>query len=175
MYHDNRVDNDIRKRMGKSLIFRYVGQERRDEILRLSEVLRFSEGDVIVREGDQSDHVFLVINGQVSVTVKDAREDPVYLCTIGEGEIFGEAGIFLKTARTANVVSLGEARVLRLHRKDLLDFIKRDPSTGIKVLMIIIYGLLKKLRETNQELAFERKADMGQEDIDDLVESLLAD
>jgi hypothetical protein len=41
--------------------------------------------------------------------------------------------------------------------------------------MIIIYGLLRKLRETNQELAYERKADMGQEDIDDLVESLLKD
>ena len=161
--------------MGKSLIFKYVDEARRDEILRLSEVLRFSEGELIVQEGDESDHVFLVLNGQVSVTVEDHEKKPVYLCTIGEGEIFGEAGIFLKTARTANVVSLGDSRVLRLHRKDLLEFIKHDPSAGIKVLMIIIYGLLKKLRETNQELAFERKGDADQEDIDALVESLLAD
>jgi CRP/FNR family cyclic AMP-dependent transcriptional regulator len=35
--------------------------------------------------------------------------------------------------------------------------------------MVIIYGLLRKLREANQELAFERKSDVGQDDIDDLV------
>ena len=37
------------------------------------------------------------------------------------------------------------------------------------MLMIIIYSLLKKLRDANQELAFERKSDIDQNDIDSLV------
>lgn len=169
------MDNDIRNRFSKSLIFRYVEEHRRDEFLEIAELLLFSENDAIIREGDESNHVYLVISGEVSVSVQEQDGSQIYLCTIGEGEIFGEAGIFLKTARTANVISLGDSRVLRIHRTDLLNFIKKDPSTGMKILMIIIYGLLKKLRESNQELAYERKGDSSQEEIDALIESLMKD
>ncbi len=41
------------------------------------------------------------------------------------------------------------------------------------MLLIIIYGLLRKLRESNQELAFERKSVIAQDDIDDIVESFM--
>lgn len=169
------MDNDIRNRFSKSLIFRYVEEHRRDEFLEIAELLLFSKNDAIIREGDESNHVYLVISGEVSVSVQEQDGSQIYLCTIGEGEIFGEAGIFLKTARTANVISLGDSRVLRIHRTDLLNFIKKDPSTGMKILMIIIYGLLKKLRESNQELAYERKGDSSQEEIDALIESLMKD
>lgn len=167
------MDNDIRNRLSKSLIFKYVDESRREEIISVSEVFKCHEGEQIIREGEVSSNVYLILNGQVCVKVKDNEGKQVYLSTIGEGEIFGEAGIFLKTARTADVVSLGESRIMRLHRKDLLSFIKKDPGTGIKVLMIIIYGLLKKLRESNQELAYERQTDGDQDDIDALVESLM--
>lgn len=167
------MDNDIRNRLSKSLIFRYVEESRRDEIISVSEVFECGEEELIIREGEVSSCVYLVLNGQVCVKVRDNEGKQVYLSTIGEGEIFGEAGIFIKTARTADVVSLGESRIMKLHRKDLIEFIKKDPATGIKVLMIIIYGLLKKLRESNQELAYERQTDGDQDDIDALVESLM--
>ena len=110
----------------------------------------------------------------MGVAVSENNGKDVYISTLGAGEIFGEAGMFLKTARTANVVSLGESKVLRRHREKLIDFIRSHPSTGVKILMIIIHGLLKKLRESNQELAYERKSDIVQDDVDDLVESILA-
>jgi CRP/FNR family cyclic AMP-dependent transcriptional regulator len=175
MHQYRRVNNDIRKRLSKALIFRYIDESRMEEILSRAKVTEYGESEEIIKEGEESTSIYLVLNGEVSVTVEDGSGETVYLCTIGEGEIFGEAGIFLRTARTANVLSLGKSRILELDRSDLLQFIKKDPSAGIKVLMIIIYGLLRKLRETNQELAYERKTDMGQEDIDDLVESLLKD
>ena len=164
---------DIRDRMSKTLLFKYVPHSLRDEILDASDILTCHEGDVVVKEGEPANHVFVVLQGQVSATVSDEDGTDTYLSTIGEGEIFGEAGIFLKTSRTANIVSLGSSEVLRVERDILLGFIKQDPSVGIKVLMIVIYGLLKKLRESNQELAYERHGDVIQEDIDDLVASLM--
>ena len=38
--------------------------------------------------------------------------------------------------------------------------------------MLIIYSLLRKLRAANQELAFERRADIHQDDVDALVAQL---
>ena len=168
------MENDIRRRLGKSLIFRYLDEKRQDEILAMSDLIQSGEGESIITEGEESPYLYLVASGEVSVSVREEEDRNVYVSTLGEGEIFGEAGIFLKTARTANVSSLGESRVLRIHREKLLDFIRREPSAGVKLLMIIIYGLLKKLRESNQELAYERKGDIMQDDVDALVESVLA-
>jgi CRP/FNR family cyclic AMP-dependent transcriptional regulator len=39
----------------------------------------------------------------------------------------------------------------------------------MKMLMLIIYSLIKKLRDANQEIAFERKSDISQEDIDTII------
>jgi hypothetical protein len=36
-------------------------------------------------------------------------------------------------------------------------------------MLLIIYGLLKKLRNTNADLAFERKMDLTREDVDSLI------
>ena len=167
--------NDIREVLGETLLFRYLDDERRDKILSLGEVRSLGEGELVIHEGEVSPYVYAVLDGEVSVGVTKEGGKNVYICTIGRGEIFGEAGIFMKTPRTANVMSLGESRVFQLHRKALLEFIKDEPSAGIKILMIVVYGLLKKLRESNQELAFERKSDVEQADIDVLVESLMKD
>ena len=77
--------------------------------------------------------------------------------------------------RTASVVSAGVTQVAQIHRDQLLGFIRQYPSTGIKVLMTIIYSLLRKLRESNMELAFERKSVIGQDDIDDIVASVMSE
>jgi hypothetical protein len=39
--------------------------------------------------------------------------------------------------------------------------------------MMIIFSLLRKLKGSNQELAYERKDDAQQDDIDALVQDLL--
>lgn len=175
MSHDKHMAADARQKLHNTLLFRYIDESRRDEIYELSEVHEYAAGDTIVREGEESPHIYLVVEGNVSVTVTKDDGAEAYICTIGEGDIFGEAGIFLNKRRTANVVGIEKTTVLRIGRENLLKFIKREPASGIKILMIIIYGLLKKLREANIELAFERKADVKQEDIDVLVASIMKD
>jgi len=54
-------------------------------------------------------------------------------------------------------------------------FIRSKPAGGNKLLLVIIYSLLRKLRAANQELAYERKADMDQADVDSLMADMLGD
>ena len=48
-------------------------------------------------------------------------------------------------------------------------------SESILLLMIIIYSLLRKLLDANQELAFERKEDLDQDDIDSFIDGILGE
>ncbi|MBF9014930.1 MULTISPECIES: cyclic nucleotide-binding domain-containing protein [unclassified Oceanispirochaeta] len=156
------------------LPFRFLEKKRAADLLELSNVIRFEEGETIITQGDMNQSFYSILKGSVKVTVhrgSDGGES--YICTIGKGEIFGEAGMFLKVPRTANIICADESDVVMITRPNLLKFIKIFPSDGNRVLMMIIFSLLRKLKEVNQELAYERKEDIGQDDIDSLVQDML--
>lgn len=155
--------------MAKVPLFRYLKPEPLSRLYDLSEVLRYASEERVITEGEMSPYLFAVLDGSVNVSVTDSAGRDVYISVVGAGFAFGEAGIFLSVKRTANITSAEKCTILRIHREKFLRFIKDEPSAGIQLLMVIIYGLLRKLREVNQELAFERKSDIGQDDIDDLV------
>ncbi len=154
--------------------FKYFSEEAIRDLLSKSEIMSYREGDTIIREGEKSPYFFAVLEGTVNVTVHDGAKE-VFISAIGKGDVFGEAGIFLSVKRTANVASAAQTTLVRIHRDSLLRFIQERPSEGVKFLMIIIYSLLKKLRDANQELAFERKSDVQQDDIDSLVRSIMGE
>ena len=153
------------------LVFRSFSEEELKGILRFCEIISFDDGEMIVKEGDISPSFFALIEGAVKVTVDQEGKD-VYICTLGGGDIFGEAAMFLKVKRTADVTATGPVIALKFIRHDLFEFLKAFPRAGNKFLMLIVYGLLRKLRDANQELAFERRADINQADIDSLITEL---
>ncbi len=162
------------KKLKAIMPFRFLSEERAEDLLDLSNVMRYNDGDMIIRQGDVNQSFYAVLNGCVSVSVdRDESGEKSYISTLGEGEIFGEAGMFLKVPRTANVTASGEADLVTISRKNLLHFIKFYPEDGNRVLMMIIFSLLRKLKASNQELAFERRQDSSQDDIDLLVKDML--
>lgn len=162
------------KSIKRVLPFRFLEDKRSADLLKISDVILFGEGETIITQGDMNQSFYTVLEGSVKVTVNRGSDGgESYICTIGKGEIFGEAGMFLKVPRTANVVSTDESRVIRITRPNLLKFIKLYPADGNRVLMMIIFSLLRKLKEVNQELAYERQEDSSQDDIDALVQDML--
>ena len=160
-------------KLRKAIIFRYLKDDTLLKILDIAHIVKYKPNDKIISEGEVSPYMFAILEGSVNVSVREAGGKEVFICATGEGEVFGEAGIFLKAKRTANIVSTDNTTMLRIQRQDLLEFIKNQPSSGIKILMIMIYGLLKKLRDANQEIAFERKTNLDQDDIDAIAENLI--
>lgn len=154
------------------LAFKFLDEDDRRALAERCAVFRYSDGEAIITEGEISPYLFAVLEGSANVSVEKSGKE-VYICMIGAGEIVGEAGLFMNTKRTAKVVACGDSTILRLDRESFLSYLSKHPRGGSRVLLVIIYGLLKKLRETNQELAFERKADVSQSDIDDMVARLM--
>jgi CRP/FNR family transcriptional regulator, cyclic AMP receptor protein len=173
MHMANGGGGEIQDKLRKSMLFRYLKDDALKEVLALSEIVRDKADDRIISEGEVSTFLYTVLEGNVNVFVRENSGKEIFVGAIGEGEVFGEAGIFLTVKRTANIVSGDNTMPLRVDRNCLLEFIQKYPTAGVKMLLIIIYGLLRKLRESNQELAFERKSVIAQDDIDDIVENFM--
>jgi CRP-like cAMP-binding protein len=154
------------------LAFKFLDEEERRFLFDRAEIFHVEDGESFIKQGELDPYLYIVLEGSANVTVQRDGKD-VYICLLGAGEVMGEAGLFMNVARTATAVACGPTVVLRLKREPFLAFVSKYPRGGSRILLVIIYGLLKKLREANQELAFERKSDVVQEDIDEMVSHII--
>jgi CRP-like cAMP-binding protein len=166
---------DFVQALRRIITFRFLSDGEILDLLAESDLVAYDEGEAIVNEGEVSPYFFGILDGTVSVCVSEKDGGQVYVNSLGPGDVFGEAGIFMKVKRTATITALGAVTVYRVERSHLVRFIKRHSDAGNKILLVIIFSLLRKLRMVNQELAFERKSDIGQDEIDAMVENLFAE
>jgi CRP-like cAMP-binding protein len=88
----------------------------------MSERNRFIErrvyyaGEVIFHEGTQGEKAYLIMKGQVSVSVATPSGGEVLLAKLGQGEIFGEMAMIDPAPRTATVTAETETVVAYLSR-----------------------------------------------------------
>ena len=69
-----------------------------DELIALAKPKRAEAGEVLMREGDAAEGAFLVVEGRLRASVRAGTQDRVVNEAL-EGEIIGEAGIFMTGAR----------------------------------------------------------------------------
>lgn len=70
-------------------------------------------GDAIIREGQRSDGLYIVLSGEVGVTVKGKA-----VASLKEGDVFGEMSLLTKSQATATVSATKRTSLLRLPRED---------------------------------------------------------
>jgi len=155
-------------------LFQYLSDDELGSLLEAGEIVTFGPEEKIISQGDVSQYLFAVMEGGVKVSITNLGEE-VSGSTVGKGEMFGEAAIVIGEKRTANVTSSENTVALRIHKAELLTFIKNCPNAGIKILMLVINGLLRKLREANFEIAFEKQSYAELEDIDPMIKNIIDD
>lgn len=153
----------------KVLAFRFLKEEELRSLVPLLRLQAVEEGQRIIEENSKEAEVYFILSGTFNVLVSIVEGGEAYIATLGEGESFSESGLFPELPRSASIVAASEGLLLVAQRKDLLGFIAEHPSGGIKMLLMLIYSLLRKLRMVNRELAHERLDDSDQRAIDDLV------
>ncbi len=96
-----------------------------DELFRHFERLRVKRGEVIIREGDEAEHYFVIEAGRCGVErlVGGTR---VALAELRAGGAFGEEALVSGAKRNATVTALADSDLLRLDRADF-DNLLREP------------------------------------------------
>jgi NTE family protein len=82
-------------------------------------------GDVLVRQGDTADALYIVLSGRFAVTQK-GRRDPI--AEIGPDQPIGEIAFLLGGPRTATVTAMRDSLVLWLGRKEFDELSAKYPA-----------------------------------------------
>jgi len=114
--------------------------------------IKFSADQLIIREGDIDDGLFIILKGQVLVTKQSKPHVP--LAQLGPGSLFGEINLISNKPRTTNVTAIREVVVMRITQKMVN---KMDLALQKKFQEKLIHLLVQRLEEMNQKLSVAMK------------------
>ena len=87
----------------------------------------YTDGDVVVREGDPGDRMFLLLTGTMHVYVE--RDDKVITyARLRAGQCFGEMALIESAPRSATVQAEASSHCFTLSRQGFLDLLNDHPN-----------------------------------------------
>lgn len=132
-----------------------AGIDERD-LNRLSEMLLrrdFACGEIICREGDEGDRMWLLAKGSVSVRLRlgDGGES-VRIASLARGTTIGEMSLIDSARRSATIVADEQVVCFELLRDSFSTMLSDYPTIATKLLSNLSRELSRRLRLTSEDL-----------------------
>ncbi|WP_164018103.1 cyclic nucleotide-binding domain-containing protein [Pyxidicoccus trucidator] len=143
--------------MNTSALFRPFNRKDRRTLVERFRARDVERDDVIIRDGDQTDGLYVVLSGEVEVS-----KDGHLLTRLKEGDLFGEISLLQKTPATATVSAARHTTLLRLPRADFDALISSHPQ----ILVLISELSDERLRRTQRVLGEASEGDLAEGDED---------
>jgi PPM family protein phosphatase len=128
-------------------------------VMQAVEVRAYNDGEVVIREGDRGDELFIVLEGRVRVSRGEAT-----LTDLGPGEHVGEMALIRSAPRSATVTAVGSAELIAIRRADFFEILRKEHEVAVKMLWQFLGVLADRLDQTNTELHHARR-ELAAEDI----------
>lgn len=110
------------------------------------ENIKVPAGQVVSKEGDPSEHVFIIVEGVARIEKKDGMGGRIMLAEVGNGGLIGEMGVFLDMKRSATVVAKTDLSLVRFTNENFVNALPRTPDITVRLLK----SLALKLDQANR-------------------------
>ncbi|MBI2368992.1 MAG: Crp/Fnr family transcriptional regulator [Deltaproteobacteria bacterium] len=132
----------------KSDLFSRLRDAELEELAATAVPKAFPKGAFIIQKDAPGDDLYLIVSGNVKVTLysEDGRE--LILAELREGDFFGEMSLLDGKPRSAMVIALEATEALVVRRRDFLAILNRNPAMAVK----IIEALCQRLREADEKI-----------------------
>jgi CRP/FNR family cyclic AMP-dependent transcriptional regulator len=105
-------------------------------------------GTAIMREGDPTDFLYIVVSGRLKVMMGEADGKETILSILGPGEFFGEMGLIDDNPRSASVVAIEPAALLVLGKGAFRKCLLENPALAMAVMRVLV----RRLREADRKI-----------------------
>ena len=135
--------------ISETMLFAGLDDDALAKVVEAGRDLEMRRGDVLFREGDDPDELFVVLSGRIAIANKsiDGRESMVAL--MEEGDLFGEMGLFDGRGRSAEARALETSVVTAVPYGPVRNLYQDDPA----LLWRVVAMLAGRLRTMDTALA----------------------
>lgn len=114
-------------------------------------IIRFADGEDIVKQGEPGDTMFVLRNGKVRI-YRDADGAETTLATLGQGDFFGELAFFDDKPRSASAQAVGDVEVRTITKAEF-DSLTCDPL--VKEVVAKLAAHIRAMDDAFEKLSLE--------------------
>jgi CRP/FNR family cyclic AMP-dependent transcriptional regulator len=129
-------------------LFQGLADETLGAVARSAMMRRIPRGHTVVHAGDRTDFVYFVLTGSLKVVVSDEDGREVILSILGQGELFGEMGVFGEHPRSASVVAVVPADLVVVAKNDFRHVMQEN----FEIAWRIMCNLADRLRNADRKI-----------------------
>jgi signal transduction histidine kinase len=156
-------DKAVYTTTGKSFIgilkavpfFSHLSNEQLGQLARRGGMLTAEAGEIVVREGDPADSMYIIVQGEIRIYKADAEGTEITLATLSAGSFFGEMAFLDEGKRSASVACVKAGQFFILGRPAFLDLLAMSDATVIHRLFT---ALARRVHDTSEKFFSEELA-----------------
>lgn len=134
-------------------IFSLLSPDEIQRIIGLFAERSLAAGDLLFREGDEGNELFIVKTGSVVSTIRLPDGGEREIAEFRQGDFFGEMSIFENAPRSATCTCRESCILLGLHEKDFFRMMDEFPDIATKIMYRMLNITTQRLRDTGEFLS----------------------
>ncbi len=139
----------IRKLQKNYHFFSDMSEEEISDFLKMCKQETYEEGQNIFSEGDSADHFYLLVSGEIIISIKTNE-----VARLEAGEVFGEMALLEEIPRTATASAASHSVLFYIPVNALST---KLPFLAYKVLLGVAHQMSARLREANEHFKIPKK------------------
>jgi uncharacterized membrane protein len=126
-------------------LFASMDDDERTALAAIMDEVNFTAGQVIYRETELGGTLYILLSGEVEMSIADDAGKKVVIDVLKPGEFCGELSLLDGGNRSATVTATQPTRTLVLKREHLVDLLMKRPHMAQDMMM----WLVKRIRRTD--------------------------
>ena len=122
------LSQSIRQLLRDNPLFATLSDNQRQKMINMSTFCSYGPGEIIVKENEDGDSLFMLINGHVSIREPSSPHEYAEIAQLQRGDIFGEMTVFTGTTRSATIQSISKVDLLEVNRQAIAELIDEEPD-----------------------------------------------
>lgn len=127
-------------------LFGSLNEQQIRDIARAARRHRYDRDQVVFYQGDAGDTFYVILSGEVKVSLSSAEGQEAILVMLEAGESFGEFALLDEQPRSATIEATRPTEVLALRKDDFHRLIRQSPEIALELLRV----MTRRLRDTDQ-------------------------
>ncbi len=154
------MEDDINL-LAEPALFKELKPEQIRELIDISHRVKFKAGEIIMREGDLGDAMYIMQTGTVEVVKilvlegmddEDTDRNKVFTRLSAEDHaVFGEIALLEESKRTATIKAITDCVLYEIRKDDFLALADRDHDLGFQVLLNLARIVSARLRKADED------------------------
>ena len=138
---------DPQELVDEAHVFSALSPAARALIASCLEPMTIGGGEVLMREGDEPDAMYLIAVGRLRVTMNRDDGTQSTLAELGRGEVVGEMALIANDSRSATVTAVRDSQLLRLPTAAYLRLVSEHPEALRELTTRIVRRLVRSVRQ----------------------------